>query len=97
MKCLPLLATAATAGCGGASEGAPACCAPEEPVLLAKGWTRRFVGDARMTEEATALYSRLGYEVMAVPLDDASVSEPCTGCEVTLRTFRVLYTRRLES
>jgi hypothetical protein len=47
-----------------------------------------------MTEEATALYSRLGYEVMAIPLDPATADEPCAGCAVTLREFRVVYTRR---
>jgi hypothetical protein len=80
----------------GQGAAAPACSAPEEPRLLAQGWARRFVGDTRMTEEATALYSRLGYEVMTVPLDDARVDEPCAGCAVTLRSFRVLYTRRVE-
>jgi hypothetical protein len=73
-----------------------ACPAPEEPLLIGRGWTRRFVGDARMTEEATTLYSRLGYEVMAVPLDTAKVDEPCAGCAASLSSFSVLYTRRIE-
>jgi hypothetical protein len=71
--------------------------APEEPLLLGHGWTRRFVGDARMAEEATALYNRLGFEVMAIPLDTAEVAEPCAGCAVTMGSFRVLYTRRVQS
>jgi hypothetical protein len=89
MKSLPMVdATAAPT--------TAACLAPEEPLLLGRGWTRRFVGDARMTEEATALYSRLGYEVMTIPLDTAQVDEPCAGCAVSLRSFSVLYTRRIE-
>lgn len=74
----------------------PAVSTPEEPLLFGRGWTRRFVGDARMAEEATALYSSLGYEVMAIPLDDANVDQPCAGCAVSLRTFRVLFTRRIQ-
>ena len=27
---------------------------------------------------------------------DANVEEPCAGCAVSLRTFRVLFTRRVE-
>jgi hypothetical protein len=71
-----------------------ACAAPEEETLLASGWTRRFVGDARMTTEATALYGSLGYEVLAVPLEAAAADEVCAGCAVTLQGFCVLYTRK---
>ena len=81
--------------CPGAdAEGTRSCSAPEEASLAARGWTRRFVGDPRMCEEATSLYSRLGYEVMAVPLDGATTAEACAGCAVTLHSFRVIYTRR---
>jgi hypothetical protein len=84
------------AGCP-AGEGADArgCPAPQEPSLLAQGWTRRFVGDQRMTAEATTLYSSLGYEVIAIPLEATADDEVCAGCAVTVRGFRVLYTRRL--
>jgi len=78
----------------GDADGTRACTAAEEASLAAEGWTRRFVGDPRMTDEATALYSSLGYEVMAVPLDGAGAAEACAGCAVTLNSFRVVYTRR---
>jgi hypothetical protein len=78
----------------GDDDAARSCAAPDERTLLADGWMRRFVGDPRMTEEATALYGCLGYEVMAVPLDPATAAAACAGCAVALGNFRVLYTRR---
>lgn len=64
----------------------------EDPELVAGGWIRRTVADARRAEEQAQLYAEIGFEVMTRPLDDSSYGEECTGCAGPGSV--VLYTRR---
>jgi hypothetical protein len=77
-----------------ARRGLTAAAAAPDPRRVAAGWTRRFVTDAGRAEESMALYRALGYEVAADPLRPEGMPEDCEMCEVALRSFRTIYTRR---
>jgi hypothetical protein len=72
------------------------CSAPPNPKLIAEGWERRFVADARMAREAKDTYAQLGYEVKLESLVTSYLKEECTGCHILLKDFSVVYTRRLK-
>jgi hypothetical protein len=65
-----------------------------DPRRVAAGWTRRFVTDVGRAEESMTLYRALGYEVAADPLRPEEMPEDCETCELALRSFRTIYTRR---
>lgn len=66
-----------------------------DPARLAAGWERRFVADGARAKEAVAVYSALGFEVVADPLVGLELPADCTDCQLaTLLSFKVLYTRR---
>lgn len=65
-----------------------------DPALVAQGWVHRFTGDARRVEEAVALYSELGFEVLTVPVQASDLKDDCEGCRVVaLLQFKTIYTR----
>ena len=66
------------------------------PARLADGWERRFVTDVHRAEEAVALYTRMGYEVVADPVVPEDLDEGCDTCALATM-FRTVYTRRPES
>lgn len=66
-----------------------------DPVLVAEGWERRFVTDARRAEEVTELYEDLGYEVRAEPVRPEELENECEDCQlILLMQFKTIYTRR---
>lgn len=66
-----------------------------DPALVAQGWERRFVTDARRAAEAVDLYQELGYEVRAEPVRKEELEDDCEDCElVVLMQFRTIYTRK---
>jgi hypothetical protein len=64
--------------------------------LQDKGWTRRFTAFGRRLNEATELYSELGFEVRLEPVDlyqeETMEAEICKDCFVTMQA-RTIYTR----
>jgi hypothetical protein len=76
-----------------ARRGLTAAAAPD-PRRVAAGWTRRFVTDAGRAEEIMTLYRTLGHEVAADPLRPEEMPQHCETCELALRSFRTIYTRR---
>lgn len=69
-------------------------CSTEDKTLLKDGWERRFIADERMARESEAMYLDLGYEVKRVPFDSSSMPDNCNGCEIVVKKFYVLYTRK---
>ncbi len=66
-----------------------------DPELTEQGWERRFMGDSARVEEATSLYSELGYEVRTEPVMASELSEVCGDCgEVACKSFVTIYTRK---
>ena len=65
--------------------------------LEKEGWQFRFTGDPRMVRESTETYSDMGFEVMSIPIDQANIQEHCLGCEIVLKTFKMVYTRKKSS
>jgi hypothetical protein len=66
-----------------------------DPALVAEGWERRFIADARQAQEATELYTQLGYEVRAVPVRSEEMGDDCGDCQVLiLLQFKTIYTRK---
>jgi hypothetical protein len=66
-----------------------------DPALVAAGWERRFIGDARQVKEAVELYSHLGYEVHTEPVKVEEMDDDCEGCQVVvLLQFQTIYTRK---
>jgi hypothetical protein len=65
------------------------------PALVAAGWERRFIADARQAKEALELYSQLGFEVLAEPVQASEMGEDCEDCQVlVLLQFKTIYTRK---
>ena len=68
--------------------------------LQAEGWTRRFTALGRRLNEATELYSELGYEVRLEPVnldeEETMGTEGCKDCFVTMQA-RTIYTRPREA
>jgi hypothetical protein len=66
-----------------------------DPALLADGWERRFIADARRAEEAIELYESLGYEVLAEPVRKEELGEDCDDCQLLAALqFKTIYTRK---
>jgi hypothetical protein len=66
-----------------------------DPGLIADGWELRFTGDARRVQEATNLYSELGFEVQALPVQPTQLSEECGDCQlIAALHFQTIYIRR---
>ena len=66
-----------------------------DPRLLADGWERRFVADARRAEEVRDVYARMGLEVRLEPVNPQDLQEGCEDCRlVQLLGFRTVYTRK---
>lgn len=65
------------------------------PALVAAGWERRFIADARQAKEAIELYTQLGFEVLVEPVQAAEMGEDCEDCQVlVLLQFKTIYTRK---
>jgi hypothetical protein len=66
-----------------------------DPVLIAEGWQRRFTVDEERSKEVTDLYTQLGYEVQAEPVNAGEPQDDCHDCHAstTLR-LRTIYTRK---
>lgn len=66
-----------------------------DPALVAEGWERRFIADARQAREAIELYTELGYEVRAEPVHAEEMGDDCEDCQVLiLLQFQTIYTRK---
>lgn len=66
-----------------------------DPARLAAGWEFRFVTDARRAEEAVDLYTSLGFEAAADPVQVDRVGDECASCQVVmLLKYKAIYTRR---
>ncbi|MFQ6112569.1 MAG: hypothetical protein ACE5NG_00625 [bacterium] len=73
------------------------CTIPADPKLIAKGWERRFVADARMARDAVDTYVELGYEVRLEPIDTGGLKDECRGCKALFNQFSAVYTRQKRS
>ncbi len=73
---------------------ASSACSYENESLLKEGWERKFIADERMARESEAMYLELGYEVKRVPFDTTTMPDNCQGCEIVVKKFCVLYTRK---
>lgn len=66
-----------------------------DPELVAAGWIRRFMSDARRIGEAADLYRDFGFEVLEVPVELDEVSDECSDCQLLMHLqFKMIYTRR---
>jgi len=65
----------------------------QEAELLARGWTRRFVGAPPRLKEVVEVYEELGFEVHLEPQTPEEIGERCEGCLIALESLRVVYTR----
>jgi len=83
--------------CSDKGDNALGCTLPPDPQLVAEGWERRFVADARMARDATDSYRELGYEVKLLPVDAESLKDECAGCKALFAQFHAVYTRKLDS
>lgn len=65
-----------------------------DPLLVARGWQRRFMADGRRAQEAMDLYLELGYEVRAEPVRTEEVADECGDCQLLMALrFTTIYTR----
>jgi hypothetical protein len=65
-----------------------------DPALVAQGWVRRFITDAKRVQEAIDLYTDLGFEVHVESLREDELPESCEGCQILmLQMFNTIYTR----
>ena len=69
-------------------------CSKEDESLIKEGWERRFIADERMAGESETMYLELGYEVKRIPFDSGTMPDSCNGCEIVLKKFCVLYTKK---
>ncbi len=69
-------------------------CSKEDESLIKDGWERRFIADERMAGDSETMYRELGYEVKRIPFDSGTMPDSCNGCEIVLKKFCVLYTRK---
>jgi hypothetical protein len=66
-----------------------------DPTLTAAGWERRFIASGERVREAMELYTQLGFEVCAVPVQPSELEDGCEDCRaVSLLQFKTIYTRR---
>ncbi len=70
------------------------CTIPPDPQLIADGWERRFIADARMARDASDSYRELGYEVRLEPVDAEGLKDECAGCKALFAKFHAVYTRK---
>ena len=82
--------------CVNAESNFGGCTAPANRELIREGWQRRFVADQRMAKDAFESYTQLGYEVMLEPLGESALQDECSECQLLLKQFSVVYTRKLE-
>lgn len=80
--------------CGPVSGSYLGCTLPQDPELVAQGWQRRFIGDARMANESAETYKDLGFEVRLEAMDADKLKDECSGCKVAFQAFKAVYTRR---
>jgi hypothetical protein len=65
------------------------------PQLMAAGWERRYIADARQAQEASELYTELGFEVHTEPVRAEELGDDCEDCRLlVLLQFQTIYTRR---
>ncbi len=63
-------------------------------LLLASGWTRRFVAEPSRCDEAKELYEALGLEVHLESLAPETPYPECADCQLAAcMTYQVIYTR----
>ena len=68
---------------------------PADDKLVAEGWQRRFMADPVRLQEATALYTELGYEVRAETIQPNEMSSVCGSCRIaTCQAYVTIYTRK---
>ncbi|MDZ7343188.1 MAG: hypothetical protein ONA90_01605 [candidate division KSB1 bacterium] len=72
----------------------PGCISPPDPKLIAEGWERRFIADAKRAQDAIEMYGELGYDVRLAPVNATALSEACSGCLIAFTQFRAVYTRK---
>jgi hypothetical protein len=69
-----------------------------DPTRIAEGWERRFIADAQRAKEVIELYTELGYEVCADPVQPKDVGEDCEDCQLLAALqFKIIYTRKRRS
>lgn len=69
-----------------------------DPALEAEGWQRRFMADPKQVEEATRLYTELGFEVRTEKILPDELSELCGNCRLaTCTAYVTLYTRKIHT
>jgi hypothetical protein len=72
----------------------PGCVSPPDPNLIAAGWERRFIADAKRAQDAIEMYGEMGHEVRLEPVNTTGLSEACSGCLIAFAQFSVVYTRK---
>jgi hypothetical protein len=72
----------------------PGCVSPPDPKLIAEGWERRFIADAKRAQDAIEMYGEMGHEVRLEPVNATGLSEACSGCLEAFALFSVVYTRK---
>jgi hypothetical protein len=72
----------------------PVCVSPPDPQLIAEGWERRFIADAKRAQDAMEMYVELGHEVRLEPVNQESSTNECSGCWLAFSQFKVIYTRK---
>jgi hypothetical protein len=66
-----------------------------DPELVAQGWERRFTADPQRAQEATELYSQLGYEVRVESVRSIEFADDCEDClSAAALGFKTIYTRK---
>ena len=67
----------------------------DDPELVAAGWVRRFLADPKRAQEATEMYTDLGFEVMAKELTPEDFGPMCGECGISVcHSYVVVYTRK---
>lgn len=72
----------------------PGCTSPPDPALIAEGWERRFIADAKRAQDAVEMYEELGHEVRIEPITLEELKEECHGCLLILKQLKAIYTRK---
>ena len=72
----------------------PGCASPPDPKLIAEGWERRFIADAKRAQDAIEMYEELGQEVRVESIALEELKEECHGCLLILKQLKAIYTRK---
>lgn len=80
--------------CQTESGSVPGCVSPPNPQLIAAGWERRFIADAKRAQDAIEMYAEMGHDVRLEPVNVTGLSEACSGCLEAFAHFSVVYTRK---